>query len=429
MKVKKVLGIALSLAMVLSNVTISHAAESENREIPVITEENIAESEVLVQGKARVSGNVSAGFVSGYLSDESDVDTYQVTIPNGRMFQAQLAQPVDPGIDYDLYIFDLDGNLLDASQNVTYVAYEETLAENVGYINDSGSDMDCYVYVASYIGGSDTDAYTLTYAFTDVFDSFESDEQAWDAGEFIFSGSSDYSSDRNISSPIDCDWFMVTVPQGYDEMQISISTSSRNVITAWVYKNLATDENCQMAPVPVNNAKVEVSAGEVYYFKVSYSGILNDFAQGDIQNYTLGVSFSEKVLEPGSITISGYEGGTYVSYQYGRYYRVTGDTLVVKGVLRDTEGNPMMYAPVYAYFMNPAWEGSQYETVMASATTDYNGQYRIVITLPPDAGFDKYYVDPSTHYFDFCELVVFASGSVYKTDYIYQFAYSAYGRN
>lgn len=86
MKVKKVLGIALSLAMVLSNVTISHAAESENREIPVITEENIAESEALVQGKARVSGNVSAGFVSGYLSDESDVDMYQVTIPNGRMF-------------------------------------------------------------------------------------------------------------------------------------------------------------------------------------------------------------------------------------------------------------------------------------------------------------------------------------------------------
>ena len=53
----------------------------------------------LVQNQARVAGNVSAGYVNGYLEAANDYDIYTVTIPNGNMLQAQLQQPANSSID------------------------------------------------------------------------------------------------------------------------------------------------------------------------------------------------------------------------------------------------------------------------------------------------------------------------------------------
>jgi hypothetical protein len=68
---------------------------------PVITEQMMNEGESITQGKARVSGNVSAGYVNGYLEEAGDYDLYSVTIPSGYMLQAQLAQPASSEMDYD----------------------------------------------------------------------------------------------------------------------------------------------------------------------------------------------------------------------------------------------------------------------------------------------------------------------------------------
>jgi hypothetical protein len=185
-----------------------------------------------------------------------------------------------------------------------------------------------------------------------------------------------------------------------------------------------------MTPITLSNGKLDVTAGSVYYFKVYYSSTLNGFDQTSIENYTLSVDFSVKTLNPGSITITGYEGGTYVTYQYGRFYRVTGTTLTVKGRVRDTEGNVLADTPVVVGFANPAWEGdSRYGLVTQTGTTDSFGNFSLTVTLPPKAGLDCYYVNPSTHYFDLCSLIVMAADDVYATDYIYQYAYSAYGDN
>ena len=143
----------------------------------------------------------------------------------------------------------------------------ETLAEAVGYINTSGEDEDFYLYVNSFAGGSTTNAYTLTYAFTDVYDSYEVDEQPGYASEFVMSGSSDSISTRIISSPIDSDWYMVTVPANYDQMQLTVTSTSSNSYAISVYQNVATDGIFQMAPVTLSNSKLDVTAGSVYYFK------------------------------------------------------------------------------------------------------------------------------------------------------------------
>ncbi len=432
MKRTKVFITALSVALLCGSVNVANAAENSTRAVPELTESKLEESSTLYVDKARTAGNVSAGYMNGYLTEAEDYDLYTVSIPSGYMFQAQLVQPAGEDIDFDLYLFDSDYNAVDGSENVTYVVNGATLAENVGYINTGDTAEEFYVYVNSYIGGSSTEAYTLTYTFTDVYDSFETDEQPWDAAEFIMDGSSESINIRNISSPIDIDWYKVEVPENYDEMQLSISTSSQNAHSITVYENKATDGAYQMAPVALSGGKLDVTTGEVYYIKAYYSGALNAFASTSIENYTLSLSFSEKVEaapEAGSVSITGYSGGTYVTYQFGRYYRVTGTTLTVKGVVRDTDGKALAGEPVVAGFMNEAWEGSQYEIMYGYGTTDSSGNYSITITLPPTAGFRKYYVDPSTHYFDVCTLLVMTNNGTYASDYIYQFAYTSYGNN
>lgn len=433
MRLTKLLGFVMACALVFNSTSIVYAAEANpsDREIPVITQQAMGEVVPIVQNQARVAGNVSAGYVTGYLDAASDYDIYTVTIPNGNMLQAQLQQPASSSIDYDLYIFDMDGNMVAGSENVTNVVNGGTLAEAVGYINTSGADEDFYLYVNSFAGGSTTNAYTLTYAFTDVYDNYEVDEQPGYASEFVMSGSSDSISTRTISSPIDSDWYMVTVPANYDQMQLAVSSTSSNAHAITVYQNIATDGTFKMTPVTLTNGKLDVTAGSVYYFKVHYSGALNGYVQTSIETYTLSIEFSEKVLNPGSITITGYSGGSYVSYQYGRFYRVTDSTtLTVNGRVRDTEGNVLIGAPVVVGYANPAWDGDpRYGLVTATGVTDTSGNFSITITLPPDAGLDCYYVDPSTHYFDLCALLVMAADGVTDTDYIYQYAYSAYGDN
>lgn len=431
MRIKKWLCGVLSCAMLLGVSNIAYAKEvSTTRAVPELTMELKASGEEIVPIMPLASGNVSAGYVTGYLTESGDSDLYTITIPSSYMLQVQLEQPSSSAIDYDLYLFDMDENIVDSSENVTYISNGNTLDECVAYINKSGAEVELYILVNSYMGGSATDAYTLTYALTNVYDSYEPDEQPGMAGEFVFSGSSDSISSRNISSPIDRDWYKVTVPSGYDQMQLSISTSSTNTHALQVYRNIASGGMFQMVPVSLSNGKLEVSAGEVYYIKVYYGGTLNSFNQNSILNYTLSVSFSVKQLLPGSITITGYSGGTYVTYAAGRYYRVTGSTFTVTGVVRDTEGHVMANEPVMAAFMNPAWEGdSRYGMMISEGVTDSSGRYTLTITMPHSAGLEKYYVDPSTHYYDTCILMVVANNDVMAYDFIYQYAYSAYGDN
>lgn len=431
MKATKALCGILSCAMLLGTASIVHAEENRSaRNVPVPTAEMMEESINLSEKSARMAGNVSAGYVTGYLSDTSEGAVYTITVPDGCMMQAQLEQPGNAAIDYDLYIFDKDDNIMDASENVTNVVNGKTLVEDVAVINTAGAEVEYKILVNSFIGGSETEAYTLTYALTDVYDDYETDEQPQKAGEFVFSGASDSISSRNISSPIDSDWYMFTVPSGYDEMQLNISSSSANTHAVWAYKNIATDGTYQMTPVSLSSGKNAVTAGDVYYLKVCYGGTLNGFAQDSIENYTLSIEFSVKSLEPGSISITGFEGGTYVTYGYGRLYRVTGSTLTVKGIVKDTEGKALANAPVLVAFANPAWDGdSRYGLIPAEGVTDSSGRFTITVSLPPKAGLECYYVDPSTHYYDTCTVIATPGNDLYATDYVYQYAYSAYGDN
>ncbi|MDE7423857.1 MAG: hypothetical protein K2N51_09215 [Lachnospiraceae bacterium] len=73
MKVTKVLCGILSCAILLGNVSIVHAEETQGeRNVPALTVEMLEESINLSAQSARMSGNVSAGYVTGYLSETSD---------------------------------------------------------------------------------------------------------------------------------------------------------------------------------------------------------------------------------------------------------------------------------------------------------------------------------------------------------------------
>ena len=171
MKATKVLCGILTCAILFGNAGIVHAKETQSaRNIPALTAEMMEESINLSAQSARMSGNVSAGYVTGYLSDTSDGALYTITVPNGCMMQAQLEQPGNAAIDYDLYIFDKDDNSIDASENVTNVVNGKTLVEDVAVINTTGTEAEYKILVNSFVGGSETEAYTLTYALTDVYD-------------------------------------------------------------------------------------------------------------------------------------------------------------------------------------------------------------------------------------------------------------------
>ena len=122
MKVTKVLCGILSCVMLFGNTIMVHAEETQGvRNVPKPTAEMLEESINLSTPTARMSGNVSAGYVTGYLSDTSDGALYTITVPDGYMMQAQLEQPGNAAIDYDLYIFDSNDNMVDASEIVTNV--------------------------------------------------------------------------------------------------------------------------------------------------------------------------------------------------------------------------------------------------------------------------------------------------------------------
>lgn len=430
MKKRKLVGLALACTLLLGMSTVVNAEENSGQQNGRTIPELVEEASPLVANQGRSTGNVSAGYINDYLEGTDSLHQYTATVPSGYMLQAQLNQPGDSSIDYDLYIFDTNSNILSFSTCETNVVNGTTLPEGVGFVNSSDSDMECVIVVNSYMGGSTTNPYTLSYAFTDIHDAMEPDEQPLFANDFVMDGNYDSISSRNISSPLDCDWYRVVVPSNCDQMQLSLSTASTNSHSVSIYRNSGSDGNMKMTPVSSSNGSINVSEGQEYYLRVYYNGSLNGFAQNSIENYTLEINFSEHVLSPGSISISGYSGGTYVTYGNGRHYRVTGNTLTVNGVVRDTEGNLLPNAYVVAAFENPAWAGdSRYGTVMAEGVTNSVGQYSITITLPPSAGFERYYVNPSTHYYDTCTLIVLAGDGVYRPDYIYQFAYSAYGNN
>lgn len=125
-----------------------------------------------------------------------------------------------------MYLLDAEGNILTGSDYYTYInGTAGTLPEALGYIT-SGDTATYYLYVLASEGGSVSESFTLDYSVSTACDSYEIDESVRQALAFTYGAGGAYIESRNLSSPIDNDWYVITVPSSriYDKLKISATT-------------------------------------------------------------------------------------------------------------------------------------------------------------------------------------------------------------
>lgn len=204
----------------------------------IAVNENAVEDIVVAQADT----TVIAGTVSDYLTAEGEAKIYNISLPAGVYLQAQLTTPANSELDYDLYLLDADGNILTGSDYYTYInGTSGTLPEALGYVT-SGDTATYYLYVLASVGGSVSEAFTLDYSVSTACDSYEIDESVRQALAFTYGTGGAYVEARNLSSPIDNDWYKITVPSDriYDKLKITATTPSANTCSVEVYQNVSS---------------------------------------------------------------------------------------------------------------------------------------------------------------------------------------------
>jgi len=420
-------------------VEISELETTENNDLSkssesITVDESIAEDILATQADTAVV----VGTVSDYLTAKGDAKLYNINLPAGVYLQAQLTTPANADLDYDLYLLDAEGNILTGSDYYTYInGTAGTLPEALGYIT-SGDTATYYLYVLASEGGSVSESFTLDYSVSTACDSYEIDESVRQALAFTYGAGGAYIESRNLSSPIDNDWYVITVPSSriYDKLKISATTASTNTCSVEVYQNVAS-EGYQMKRVGSGNT-ISVSSGK-YYIRVSNAKTMENFDDLDIQNYKLSIT---PILKATGIVITDLKGSEglnkVVNYPgYGAHFRTQGSgTLTVYGVLTATDSSTgVTYAvggeQINGLYYSPAWEANNTSANAirrGTGTTDSSGKFEIDISLPPGIGVYSYYGSTSTHYFDICGVSVSPSddSSISASETIFHLAYTMY---
>lgn len=433
-------------------VQVTNLASAENMAVPNKLEKKVDISRIKkgslqsAAGKAATSesevaaqSTVVAGTVSGNLSATGDAKIYSLNLQPGIYLQAQLTTPANPNLDYDLYLLDSQGNILRGSEYFTQInGTSGTLPEALGYITTGSATATYYLYVHSSNGGSVSEAFKLDYSVSSACDNYEVDEHASQALAFTYGTGGAYVNTRNLSSPIDNDWYAITVPSSriYDKLQITATTSSANTCSVQVYKN-ASSSGLAMQMVNPSGNNFSVGTG-TYYIRVSNAKTMEQYNDADIQNYTLTVT---PILRADTITITdlnGTEGLNYVvNYPgYGAHFRTGTGTLTISGVatVKDPATN-VTYAVagvgVTGMYYNPYWDRNNTPSNAVrtgTGITDLSGRFNISIGLPSGVGGEMHDSGVSYQYFDVCGVQAYMSDNtnVRDEETIFHLAYSMY---
>lgn len=393
---------------------------AEVRDIPMVAEDS----------------TVVAGTVSDYLVSEGDALIYSINLVEGIYFQAQLTTPANADLDYDMYLLDADGNIQKGSDYITLInGTDGTLQESIGYFA-SGDEATYYIYVVSAAGGSINQPFRLDYSLSIAYDRLEPNESAREALPFTFGSDGAYIDYCTLSSPIDNDWFVITIPENriYNRLNITATTNSSNTCLVEVYQNIASD-GYAMRKVG-NGGSVPVSTG-TYYVRVSNAKSMEEYDDLDIQPYTLTITPILSVTNVSITSLSGTEGSKYVTYTgYGNHFRTSTGTVTVTGyaTIKDPTTNATYYAtnaPITIMYYNPHWEENNtpdYAYVYAYGTTDSTGKYTIKISLPNATGSLVADSGVSYHYFDLCAIYALSTDdpSINTYEVIFHYAYGIY---
>lgn len=381
---------------------------------------------------------LQAGTVSDYLSSTNDYKLYNLSLPAGIYFQAQLTTPANAGLDYDLYFVDADGNILVGSDYTTKLnGTSGTLPEALGYITEETAVY--YIMVHSARGGSVNEEFVLEYSISIACDSWEIDESVREALPFTFGTDGAYIDSRNLSSPVDNDWYVITVPseRTYDKLKITATTSSSNTCSVEIYQNIATAENTYAMSRVGSGGTVRVSEG-TYYIRVYNAKSLTDFNDMDIQNYTLSI---EPLLKADSVIITdlnGTEGmNRVVNYPgYGSHFRTGEGMVTVYGVAIATDSStekiyPVIGEQITGTFYSPAWDNNNTEDFAirtGTGTTNSEGKFTVYIDLPTALGAHMFDVGTTYHYFDVSTIraAISDDSSIYDIQTIFHFSHADY---
>lgn len=370
--------------------------------------------------------------VEGYLAAAEDSHVYGLQIQPGVLLQAQLEQPDVSALDYDLYIFDSTGvNILDGSENYTYInSNGKTCPEGAGIINTSNAYQTYYIMVRSSAGGSSTSPYTLRYSVSYPFDSNEADENVMSAKTFTVNSGGFLLNTRNISSPVDADWYKVTIPssKAYDEVTVAISGAPNKLE---LYKD-ATGYNKMLlldsAESGKNFTRV-LPAGE-YYIRVSYNGPDDSFDSDNVNNYRMML---KPLLKATDIIITKYESddpnSNFVSYPQGYYFRapgyvkftglvystdpVTGDEFVVPGT------------KVEMHMYDVAQENPDFYHRHGETETDENGIFEKKLSFGPSQDTFSYVNSHTIAYYDWVmvQANILGQSDIKYQSYVYHLGY------
>lgn len=146
--------------------------------------------------------------VSGYLLESGDFELYSLNLSAGEYLQARLTVPNNSSINYALAIYDSELNVMKASHYIPYLNGGKALEESVGYL--SASDELIYIGVLSFVGGSETEAYTLDFSLTSNYsilgDTGEPNENVQEAAVLTL-GNSGANVSGILNTAIDNDWY------------------------------------------------------------------------------------------------------------------------------------------------------------------------------------------------------------------------------
>lgn len=393
--------------------------------------------------KERISISEVHDSVEGYLKATEDAHIYGLQIQPGVLLQAQMEQPSMESLDYDLYILDsTKSQILDGSENYTYFnSNGKTCPEGVGIINTSDSYQTYYIMVRSSAGGSGLKPYTLRYSVSYPYDANETDENVRSAKQFNLTSGGFLLATRNISSPVDADWYKVIVPssKAYDQVTISL-TNTKNKLE--LYKD-ATGYNTMFLMESIQGGKSFTKAlgAGTYYIRVSYEGADSDFDSDNVNNYTMTLL---PILKATDIVITKYESEGpnvgYVSYPYGYYFRaqnyvtfnglvyskdpVTGDAFAIPSTTVEID----MISIVDKKFDD---EGNivPVEVKRTGLTnTNNKGEFRHSLSFLPSVGLNTYENYATISYYDLVivNARVVSQPSISFADCIYHLAHISY---
>ena len=331
--------------------------------------------------------------VSDVMPADGSQQVYTINVADGSIIQAELCIPENLSLDYTLYLCELneDQTGVNVLSYSAYVTTSDFLSECAAAINNSG-DTKLYVIIIDPNGnGSTTDYYTLRVSMGGEHDNFEPNDSAFSAIGFpSMTVSQSLTVPANLNSPIDSDWFQLTLPSNPDYSTLNISNIPANVIVeSYIFNGLQPTKTGST----VNGNTLPVSAG-ANFFRVFY----------DPTHAFSPISYAEMTFAPSQplsvekvtflIAVNGYcqRQSNLFADRITRFLFVRGATVEVHvgymtndGVLVPTNDT------VTVTIDNPQWDSPNMRYVSNSGSVQ-NGSYcHVSLEVPKIRGVDAKY--------------------------------------